>query len=190
MRRIAALLTASMFLAGCESVRDVVGDDEPNPGPCPTAVSLYDAHRVVNLQGEEMVYENVGFTGEILNVVSFCSYTDRRASPIDMEMGIRFAFGRGPAAQGREHTYHYFVAVTRKDSVVIEREVFPITVTFPRGEDRVELTHTFDDIEIPRADATTSGGNFEVIVGFELTEEQLEFNRSGMRFRVTAGQDN
>ena len=42
-------------------------------------------------------------------------------------------------------------------------------------------------IVIPRADATTSGGNFEVLVGFEITPEMAEFNRSGSRFRVNAG---
>lgn len=188
MRRIAALLSLTV-LAGCQSVGDALRSDEANPGPCPTALSLYDAHRVVNFQGGDTVYENVGFTGEILNVVSFCEYTDRNASPIEMEMGVRMAFGRGPAAQGRTHTYHYFVAVTRKDLVVIEREVYPVTVTFPPGEDRVEIVQEFQDMEIPRAEADTSGGNFEIIVGFELTDEQLEFNRSGMRFRVTAGQE-
>lgn len=188
MRRIAALLSLS-FLAGCQSVGEALTEDEPNPGPCPTALSLYDAHRVVNFQGEEIVYENVGYTGEILNVVSFCEYTDRRATPIEMDMGVRMAFGRGPAAEGRSHTYHYFVAVTRTDLVVIERQVYPITVTFPPGEDRVEILQEFEDIMIPRAEATTAGGNFEVIVGFELTDDQLEFNRSGMRFRVTAGQE-
>lgn len=188
MRRIAALLSLSM-LAGCQSVDDVLRADEPNPGPCPTALSLYDAHRVVNFHGDDIAYGNVGFTGEILNVVGFCEYTDRNASPIEMDMGIRMAFGRGPAAEGRTHTYHYFVAVTRKDLVVIEREVYPVTVTFPPGEDRVEILQEFENIEIPRADETTSGANFEIIVGFELTDEQLEFNRSGMRFRVTAGQE-
>jgi len=189
MRRIAALISLSLFAAGCESVRSVVAEDEPNPGPCPNALSLYDAHRVVNIEGEEVVYDNVGFTGEIVDVVGFCEYTDRGATPIDMDVGVRMVFGRGPAAQGRQHTYEYFLAVTRRDSVVIEREVFPITVSFPSGEDRVEVLQEFEDIEIPRANASTSGSNFEVIVGFELTEEQLEFNRSGMRFRVNAGQD-
>lgn len=188
MRRIAALIAVSMLVSGCSSVRDTLAEDEPNPGPCPTALSLYDAHRVVEIRGDQVTYENVGFTGEILNVVRFCEYTDRRASPIEMDMGIRFAFGRGPAAEGRTHTYQYFVAVTRRDNAVIERQTFPITVNFPPGEDRVEVVQEFENMLIPRADATTSGGNFEVIVGFELTEEQLEFNRSGMRFRVDAGQ--
>lgn len=53
---------------------------------------------------------------------------------------------------------------------------------------RVEVIEEFPNISIPRAEANTSGVNFEVLVGFELTDEQLEFNRSGLRFRVDAGQ--
>ncbi|WP_429912731.1 hypothetical protein [Glycocaulis sp.] len=184
MRSIAAVFAAALVLTGCQSVRDRFDGPQPNPGPCPNALSLYDAHRLVEFSGEERVLRNVGFTGEVLNVRSACTYTDSSASPIEMQMAIRFAFGRGAAAQGSEKTYHYFVAVTRTDRAVIERQVFPITVRFPPGEDRVELTEEIGSITIPRAEASTSGSNFEVIVGFELTAEQVEFNRSGLRFRV------
>ncbi|PWE17649.1 hypothetical protein DDZ18_08295 [Marinicauda salina] len=186
--RLAACLAAALALTGCQTVRDTLGSPEPNPGPCPNALSLYDAHRLVEIEGDDPVFENVGFTGEILDVASRCRYTDRQASPIDVSMAIRFAFGRGPAAEGREHTYNYFVTVTRRDTAVIDKQVFPITVRFDRDEDRVLVTEEFDSIRIPRAEADTSGANFEIIVGFELTDEQLEFNRSGLRFRVDAGQ--
>ena len=43
------------------------------------------------------------------------------------------------------------------------------------------------DIIIPRADETISGANFEVVVGFDLTDEQLAFNREGRRYRLDAG---
>ena len=182
-------IAAVLALAGCQSVRDSLGDPEPNPGPCPNALALYDAHRLVQINGEDLVFENVGFTGEVINVVGRCRYTDRDASPIDMEVGVRMAFGRGPAAQGDTHTYDLFVAVTGLDSVVIQKQVFPVTVEFRPGQERVEVTEIFDPVRIPRAGADTSGVNFEVLVGFELTDEQLEFNRSGLRFRVDAGQD-
>jgi hypothetical protein len=42
-------------------------------------------------------------------------------------------------------------------------------------------------IEIPRATKDIAGANFEVLVGFELTPDQLDFNRNGKRFRVDAG---
>lgn len=186
---VLSLSVAALALAGCSTVRDTLSEPEPNPGPCPNALALYDAHRLVEIQGDSSVYDNVGFTGEILNVASNCRYSDRNADPIDMEMAVRLAFGRGPAAQGMTKTYDMFVAVTRTDRVVIDRQVFPITVTFEPGQDRVEVIEEFNSISLPRSSATTSGSNFEILIGFELTDEQLEFNRSGLRFRVRAGQD-
>jgi hypothetical protein len=185
---IASAITAALLLSGCQGTRNLLAEQEPNPGPCPNALTLYDAHRYVQINGDDLVYENVGFTGEVLNVASLCRYTDQRATPIDMEMGVVMAFGRGPAAVGDTQTYSLFVAVTRTDDLVIHRESYPITVEFEPGEDRVEIVQEFPSILIPRAEANTSGVNFEVLVGFELTEEQLEFNRSGLRFRVDAGQ--
>ncbi len=189
-----SLAAAALTLSGCQGVRDSLSGPQPNPGPCPNALSLYDAHRIVNFAGQEIVYGNVGFTGEILNVASACTYTDQSATPIEMEMGMRLGFGRGPAAVGNSKTFDMFITVVRLDpqrnvTAVIHRETFQVTANFPAGADRVEMVEEFSSIRIPRVDPDTSGVNFEVLIGFELTDEQLEFNRSGMRFRVTAGQE-
>ena len=55
------------------------------------------------------------------------------------------------------------------------------------GEDRVNVRDTLEGIVIPRAAVTTSGSNFEVLIGFEVTPQMAAFNREGKRFRVTAG---
>lgn len=187
VRSFAALAAAAGLLSGCQSLSDRLASPEQNSGPCPSALSLYDAHRLVEIHGDEVAYENVGFTAEILAVRSLCSYYGER--PILANLELDMGFGRGPAAVGDSHTYEFFVAVTRRDVAVIEKEVFPVTVRFERGEDRVYRTERIDAIQIPRANADTSGVNFEIIAGFELTPEQLAFNRSGQRFRVAAGQD-
>lgn len=187
MRSLALLAAVTVTLSGCSSVGDAFGTPENNIGPCPTAFALHDAHRLVQFNGDDIVYDNIGFTGEITGVRSLCSYYDER--PILANLEIDFGFGRGPAAQGREHMYQYFVAVTRRDIGVIHRETFPLNVRFDSDEDRRYLTDTIDAISIPRAEADTSGANFEILVGFELTDEQLAYNRSGQRFRVAAGQD-
>ncbi|MHA6288982.1 hypothetical protein [Maricaulis sp. CAU 1757] len=187
MRNLAVVAALAGLLSGCQTVSDVVSRPEANIGPCPSALSLYDAHRIVEMHGEEVAYENVGFTGEILAVRSLCSYYGER--PIIANLELDMGFGRGPAARGSEHTYEFFVAVTRRDIGVIEKQTFPVTVRFPAGQDRVYRTETIDAISIPRANPDTSGVNFEILAGFELTPEQIAFNRSGQRFRVAAGQD-
>jgi hypothetical protein len=55
------------------------------------------------------------------------------------------------------------------------------------GQDRVYLTDKISEIIIPRGTMTTSGANFEVLVGFDVTPQMAEFNRDGKRFRVNAG---
>ena len=186
MRSIAVLSAAAVLLAGCQSAASLLDSPEPNIGPCPSALSLYDAHRIVEMHGDRVTYDNIGFTGEILAVRSLCSYYGER--PIIANLEIDLGFGRGPAARGGEHTYEYLIALTRRDVGVFHREVFPLRVRFRDGEDRVFMTETIDAIQIPRATPDTSGENFEILVGFELTPEQLAFNRSGQRFRVGAGQ--
>ncbi len=181
---------AVLGLSACGTVSNPLAGPQPNPGPCPNALSLYDAHRLVEFPGgEDVVFANVGYTGEILDVVSFCTYTDERATPIDMDLAVQMAFGRGPAAEGRTHTYRYFVAVTRLDRAVIDKFEYEIPVRFEPGEDRVEVTEEITGLKIPRVNEGTSGANFEVIVGFVLTDEQIDFNRQGLRFRIDAGQD-
>lgn len=161
--------------------------DTPNAGPCPLMGVLYDSSRTVQFAnpGEERL-ANVTYTGEIRGVRGFCRYVGDE--PILLDIEIDMAFGKGPAAQSNAHAYRYWVAVTRRDIAPIARETFEIPVEFPRDGDRTARTLTLDGIVIPRANETISGANFEVLVGFELTPEQLEFNRQGKRFRIDAGQ--
>lgn len=162
--------------------------DQPNAGPCPLLGVLYDSSRLVEFKQPGERFANVGFTGEIRGVRGLCRYT--ATSPIELAMEIDMAFGRGPLAEGSSRTYRYWVAVTRKDQAPIHKEYFDVTVEFPRGVDRMAGPERIEKIVIPRANETISGANFEVLVGFDLTPEQVEFNRAGKRFRVdVAGAD-
>jgi len=187
---IGAVTLSLLALAGCKSTQDAlaIGEAaEANPGPCPRAFALYDASRLVEIRGDGAEdFQNVGFTGEIDNVLSLCRYFADR--PIIADLSMDFSLGRGPAATGDTVTLNYFVAVTRKNIDVLTKAVYPLTVTFPEGQDRVRVTEKIGEIRIPRANDTTSGENFEVVVGFVVTPEQRAFNADGKRFRVSAGQ--
>ncbi|KAF0186463.1 MAG: hypothetical protein IV086_15745 [Hyphomonadaceae bacterium] len=161
--------------------------NEANAGPCPLLGVLYDASRLVEFKGGEERFANVAYTGEMRGVRGLCRYTG--SNPIEMSLDIDLAFGKGPAAEEDSRTYRYWVAVTRANMAPIEKQYFDITVNFPRGEDRMAGTDTVRRIVIPRANDTVSGANFEILVGFELTPEQIAFNRAGKRFRVDVGQE-
>ncbi|HEY0102488.1 MAG TPA: Tat pathway signal sequence domain protein [Brevundimonas sp.] len=152
-------------------------------GPCPYVKILYDAARYVELTGDRVAAANVAFTGEIEGLVSDCSY--QNDDPIRVETRVLFNLGRGPQAQGDARTYRYWIAVTERNRAILAKEYFDLPVDF----DGAQTTSVTQDqtILIPRAEATTSGDHFEILVGFDVTPQMAEFNRSGSRFRVNAG---
>jgi len=155
-----------------------------NAGPCPYVKILYDAARYVELVDNRAASANVGFTGEIEGVTADCSY--READPITVDMNLLFRLGRGPQAQTDSRTYRYWIAVTERNQAVLSKQYIDLPVNFEGAATAaVEDSRT---VVIPRADVTTSGANFEILIGFDVTPEMAEFNRNGSRFRITAGQ--
>ncbi|MEO1475008.1 MAG: hypothetical protein AAFS13_01390 [Pseudomonadota bacterium] len=185
--RMTSLLAGAILLLSACSSRSSIGaalDDRRNAGPCPTVGALYDSSRIIEFSGEAERYPEITYTGEISGVRLFCRYVGEE--PIIAEVEVDFAFGKGPQGAERYHDYNYFVAVTRRNSRVLHRETFTVRADF-RNRDVVAIQDLVGRVEIPRIDDTISGANFEVLVGFELTDAQLQFNRDGKRFRLDAG---
>ena len=157
-----------------------------NAGPCPFVKTLYDAARYVEFKEAREASANVAWSGEIQGISAGCAYKDDQ--PIQVRMEVLFEVGKGPQAEGRQKTYRYWVAVTDRNKAVLAKQTFDLPVTFPEGEDRLYITENVNNITIPRASVATSGANFEVLVGFEVTPQMAEFNREGKRFRLNVGQ--
>lgn len=151
----------------------------PNAGPCPYVKILYDAARYVELEDGRPAYGAVGYTGEIEGLTSSCAY--RGEEPIRVDMDVLFRLGRGPQATGAQRTYRYWIAVTERNRAVLDKQYFDLPVNFG-GAQTAEATEQ-RTIVIPRAQMTTSGAAFEILVGFDVTPEMAEFNRGGSRFR-------
>ena len=156
-----------------------------NAGPCPFVKTLYDAARYVEFKDNQEASANVGFTGEIQGVSAVCEY--KSDDPIKVKMEVLFELGRGPQAKAGTKVYHYWIAVTDRDREVLAKQTFDLPVTFGAGQDRLYKTEDIKEILIPRAKATVSGANFEILVGFDVTPEMAAFNRDGKRFRPNAG---
>ena len=155
-----------------------------NAGPCPYVKVLYDAARYVELADfTRPSAAGVGFTGEIEGVTADCVY--READPIRLDFNVLFNLGKGPQASDDGRTYRYWIAVTERNNAVLAKEYFDLPVNF-NGQTTASVEQA-QTIVIPRADATTSGNNFEVLIGFDVTPEMADFNRNGARFRANAG---
>lgn len=172
------LLLAAAALTACSSA----GNERrkaalaKNPAPCPNVIVLEDAARLVDFSGEERI-EDVAYSAEIVDIRLDCRYFADK--PIKASVRIDFAFGRGPKGESAKHDFSYFVAVTRRNSEVIEKAEFVIPVNFGAPGSVRTARETIDEIVIPRASEKTSGTNFEVVVGLSLSAKQAIYNRSG-----------
>ena len=155
-----------------------------NVGPCPYVKVLYDAARYTEFKDNRQAANATGFTGEITGVRAACQY--KANEPINVQIAVDFALGRGPVAAGSSKDYGYWVSVTERNNMVLAKESFTVRGQFENGADRVALTDEIKGIVIPRASNTTSGGNFEILIGFDVTPEMAAFNRDGKRFRANA----
>ncbi|MEM7328273.1 MAG: hypothetical protein AAF437_05995 [Pseudomonadota bacterium] len=185
--RILALSTILLALGACQSGSSIGSafDTRQNAGTCPPAGSVYNASRIVVFDGDQQLFPNVEYTGEIVDVRLYCRYAG--SNPVRAEVEIDFAFGKGPAADSNRRDYSYWVAVTRRSGKVLNKEHFTVNANFSDGP-VVGETEILQQIIIPRADESVSAANFEVLIGFDLTDEQLTYNREGRRFRLNAGQ--
>lgn len=187
MRSFASYLSlafAASLLAACSSNIASNLDTRQNAGPCPSVGSIYDVARYVKFaDADGELYSNIDYSAEIVDVRLFCRYVEDE--PMRVELDIDFAFGKGPSATGDAHTYPYFVSVTRRSGKVLGKQSFEVAADF-EGDRVAAKTESVNDIVIPRIDESISGANFEILVGFELTEDQLAFNRAGKRFRLNA----
>ena len=185
--RIFALSTLILALGACQSGSSLgdAFDSRRNAGACPPAGAIYNASRVVQFDGENQIFTNVSYTGEIVDVRLYCRYAG--GNPVQAEVEIDFAFGKGPSGSSNRHDYGYWIAVTRRSGKVLNKEYFAVQADFSDG-DISGKTEVIQRIVIPRLDESVSAANFEVLIGFDLTDEQLTYNKEGRRFRLGAGQ--
>ena len=170
---LVALSCIGLVMAGCAGNSASV---QANPAPCPNVIVLNEAGRLIEFDGEERL-EDVAYSAEFVNVGTACRYF--ADVPIKAEVEIELAFGQGPKGENTEKEFTYFVAVVRRDLEVIAKNEFVVPVEFDDKKQIVVKTEKIDDIVIPRSGENISGSNFEIVVGFSLSREQVIFNRSG-----------
>jgi len=168
-----AFLAAPLLLGACETLRSIDFNPPPEiPPPCPRAVVGENAGRLTRFNGAGKDPSNMVFEAEIADLAGSCIYD---GDTIEVDMQIQLVAGRGPAATDDKAKFNYFVAVARTDKTILSRDAFDTVIELPGNQTRNE---TVEEIEqtIPLAEGE-SGANLVIVVGIEMTPDELEFNR-------------
>ena len=106
-----------------------------------------------------------------------CSVDD---DAVEMAILIVLTARRGPASTVSSDRFAMITAVTDKNRNVLSRRAIPGEVDFSGNRARVRYLERLK-IDIPKTEEQT-GEDFIVFVGFELTRNEVEFNRAQRSF--------
>jgi hypothetical protein len=171
--RIAAALLASAVVTGCAIL------DEGTPNVCPSTAILHDAGELVRFatvppQGPG----DVSFTTRMKYISGVCDVSEKE---IEMELSTVMEAVRGPANEKGEARFVYFVAILDKDKTVLTRTKFPMIARFQGRETKLDFSEAVT-VTIPKKDKSLPK-DYIVYLGFEMTPDELAYNRKKQRIR-------
>lgn len=173
--RYLALALAAGLLAACSSLSVIgLGEDEGEKVQlCPAASILGNAERVAQFkQGSGRDLIDVMFQAEIGKLNMSCRYLKGR---VVTDISFELIAERGPAARSRTGEFDYFVAISDAKGRVLAKENFHSKIAFPENRRSAGILEEIEQSIPLRKDE--DGGGYEILVGFQLTEEQMKFNR-------------
>jgi hypothetical protein len=172
---LALLVGAAFVLSSCK---------EKLP-PCPLVRVQAPLNQITKFApGAPMAEENVVYASRIRGVAIKCTYAEVKAranakgrgasDTMEVLLKISFETLRGAAGSGGEVQAEYFVAVTDRRKAVLNREVFQVELPLPAGRGVATTEQeAWMDFELEGR----TGLAFEIYVGFQLTDEETEFNK-------------
>lgn len=184
MRRLKVplvFLTLPWLLAACGSTSEQV----PEPllldfGPaCPATAVLSDAASVTKLRpGSPPLSHNpanVVFTAEMMQAVLECDY-DQAANRLTIDMEFNIRASRGPAAAGPDPELDFFIAVIDFDNNVVAKSVYRSRPVM-NGRTSNTYVQTVSNFPVPLA-MDTRPYDYQILTGFQLTPDELAYNRA------------
>ena len=174
VRRVAPALSllALLSLASC-------GPDDPNafaPECVPVGI-LADAADLTTYAGPSHDLSTLVTHASIAAVGGSCSNA-QKGHALHTTISVTLGVQRGPAASYRTISLPYFVAVVHGDQIVSKHDL-SLDATFPPNADRVALKSDPLELELPIS-RRMSSASYRLEVGFQLSPEQLAYNRAHM----------
>jgi hypothetical protein len=166
MRFPTIALFAALFLSGC--VHDI------DKGLCPTAAALVGTSSLTVFKaGAGQDPSNEIYTVYLSDVRQKCDF-DKDRNKTDSKVELLFRAKRPPSAEGVSYRFPYFVVVTHSGNIISKRMFF-VNFTFQPGATSAAFEDTVDStvIKMARKDKI---GEYEILVGFQLTHDQLKYN--------------
>lgn len=145
------------------------------PPACPHTGILADAADLTRYRpgtpGHDLT--DMVLDGRITGVSGNCSRAGSRQ--IEVNVSTSMTLVRGPAARGPVGDFQLFLAVSR-DGQLLDKQVYQMVPSFGANSDTARLTSDPVKITLP-VGPDNPGSAYDIVVGFQLTPDELAFNR-------------
>lgn len=176
LRRVLIAAAVPLALAGCSLV---TGKKEPPP--CPDVNILADTAKFTRFRpGPGRDITDVTLQGEITGYNGSCKY-DKDDKKLTVTLQVSMTFTRGPAAAGTDAHVDYFVAVPAFFPKPEAKQVLGVQFAFAPPADHVRITDNEVQVVLPVADFAKDLPNRDIYVGFQLSPDELDYNRRDKR---------
>ncbi|HEY4345032.1 MAG TPA: hypothetical protein VGN05_11845 [Parvibaculum sp.] len=179
---LTGILLMPLVLGGCswlglgssdedEALEDI---EKAAPKPCPSIGVLDGADRVTIFNGRGKDLTDVVVRAEITKAAIKCEY-DTGEHTISVDLAFNGGAELGPAATSRDMSLKGFLAITRTDGKKVSKQIYDIPVTFDKSRN-VRFLKSIEETVVPYG-GNVNGSIYEFLVGFQLTPDQLDYNR-------------
>jgi len=161
------LFIAMVVLGGCASA-------EADTRACPRVAILDDAASVTIFNTPDAVdLTDVIARATLSNIRGGCEYFD---DEVDIAFDVTLSAERGPALTSNQTSFEYFVTILDPEGLVVTKEIFRTPVVFPEGVFRAGALESLEQT-IPLATEGADARGFSILLGFQLTRDQVDYNR-------------
>ena len=151
-----------------------------SPNICPQTAILDGPGELVRFKPD-----GAGAPGDVLfrtKMKSISGICDVDEKGVDMELHVAMEVARGPANAKGEAQFAYFVAILDRDKTILTRTKFPMIARFQKTETSLDFTEDVT-VTIPIKNKQAVPKDYIVYLGFEMTPEELAYNRKRQRSR-------
>jgi hypothetical protein len=160
------MLAIAALSAGCS------GGSDSTSLTCPSAEIAPDLDAIAQFPpGSSHAASDIQLGGKIRAVNTTC---DKEKSGIASELNINFFAARN-TPQLRRIDLPYFVAIADNTGTILAKQTFTVSAQFPGTQNFVDFNEKITT-HLPVRNAAM-GDSYAIIVGFQLSAEELAFNR-------------
>ena len=166
------LLLAPLIVFVVGGCTDLFGNRAPKES-CPRISILSDAAQAtVFRDGAGRDLRDVRFQARFGKIAANCDIEEGR---VDMRASIKLVAARGPASTESVGQFTFFVALTDPSDEIIAKKVFESPLEFQAKQQRSGVIEQIEQVFVLKPGERAV--QYSVLVGFQLTRDQLEYNR-------------